>query len=44
MVAKIATGEIEEKTEPRSAAGELGSKGGKARPLVSKFQTEALPV
>ena len=32
MVAKIATGEIEEaKTAPKSAAAELGSKGGKAR-------------
>lgn len=31
MVAKIATGEIEEKPEPKSAAQELGSKGGKAR-------------
>ena len=30
-VMKIATGEVEEKTEPRSAAAELGSKGGKAR-------------
>jgi len=32
MVAKITTGEIEEKPEPKlSAAAELGSKGGKAR-------------
>ena len=31
MVAKIATGEIEERAEPKSAAAELGSKGGKAR-------------
>ena len=32
MVAKIATGEVEEtRTLPRSAAAELGSKGGKAR-------------
>lgn len=31
MVAKIATGEIEEKPQPKSAAAELGSKGGKAR-------------
>lgn len=32
MVAKIATGEIEEDTEkPASAAAELGRKGGKAR-------------
>ena len=30
-VMKIATGEIEETPEPRSAAAELGSKGGKAR-------------
>jgi len=28
---KIATGEIEEKVAPKSAAAELGSKGGKAR-------------
>lgn len=33
MVAKIATGEIEEETDekPASAAAELGRKGGKAR-------------
>ena len=31
MVARIATGEIEEKLPERSAAAELGSKGGKAR-------------
>jgi len=31
MVAKIATGEIEEKLPQRSAAAELGSRGGKAR-------------
>lgn len=33
MAAKIATGEIEERIEPRqeSAAAELGRKGGKAR-------------
>ena len=31
MVAKIATGEIEEKVPELSAAAELGSKGGKAR-------------
>ena len=31
MVAKIATGEIEEKAILKSAAAELGSKGGKAR-------------
>lgn len=31
MVAKIATGEIDEETEIKSAAAELGRKGGKAR-------------
>jgi hypothetical protein len=31
MTAKIATGEIEEKLPERSAAAELGSRGGKAR-------------
>ena len=31
MAAKIATGEIEEKTSMQSAAAELGSRGGKAR-------------
>ena len=31
MVARIATGEIEEKTAPKSAAAELGSRGGLAR-------------
>lgn len=31
MVARIATGEIEERLPERSAAAELGSKGGKAR-------------
>jgi hypothetical protein len=33
MVAKIATGEIEDQTDPQlaSAAAELGRKGGKAR-------------
>lgn len=31
MIARIATGEIEEKPAPKSAAAELGSKGGKAR-------------
>jgi hypothetical protein len=32
MVARIATGEIQEpKAAPKSAAAELGSKGGKAR-------------
>ena len=31
MVAKIATGEIVEELPQRSAAAELGSKGGKAR-------------
>jgi hypothetical protein len=30
-VMRIATGEIEEKLGPKSAAAELGSKGGKAR-------------
>jgi hypothetical protein len=30
-VMRIATGEIEEKPAPKSAAAELGSKGGKAR-------------
>ena len=30
-VMRIATGEIEEKPEPKSAAAELGAKGGKAR-------------
>jgi hypothetical protein len=30
-VMRIATGEIEEKPVPKSAAAELGSKGGKAR-------------
>jgi hypothetical protein len=31
MVAKIATGEIEDKRELSSAAAELGRKGGRAR-------------
>lgn len=31
MVARIATGETKECSEPKSAAAELGSKGGKAR-------------
>ena len=31
FVAKIATGEIEESAAPRSAAAELGAKGGAAR-------------
>ena len=31
MVAKIATGEIEEEIAVKSAAAELGSRGGKAR-------------
>jgi len=31
MVAKIATGEITEREKVKSAAAELGSKGGKAR-------------
>jgi len=30
-VMQIATGEVEEATTPKSAAAELGSKGGKAR-------------
>jgi hypothetical protein len=30
-VMRIATGEIEEKPAPKSAAAEMGSKGGKAR-------------
>jgi hypothetical protein len=35
MVARIATGEIEETPEPvKSAAAELGSRGGKARAKV----------
>jgi hypothetical protein len=33
MIGKIATGEIEEKPAPKSAAAELGSKGGKARAM-----------
>jgi hypothetical protein len=42
MVAKIATGEIEEKAAPKSAAAELGSKGGRARAaaLSKKKRTE----
>jgi hypothetical protein len=31
LIGKIATGEAEENTAPRSAAAELGAKGGKAR-------------
>jgi hypothetical protein len=31
MVGRIATGAIKEKPAPKSAAAELGSKGGKAR-------------
>jgi hypothetical protein len=31
LVGKIATGESEESVSPKSAAAELGSKGGKAR-------------
>ena len=31
FVARIATGEIEDSAAPRSAAAELGAKGGKAR-------------
>lgn len=38
-IMKIATGEVEEKAEPKSAAAELGSKGGKARAVkLSKPQ------
>ena len=43
MVAKIATGEIEdERDELKSAAAQLGSKGGKARAekLSAKKRTE----
>ena len=42
MVAKIATGEIEEKLPQRSAAAELGSRGGKARAkaLTAKQRVE----
>lgn len=31
LIGKIATGEIEESAAPKSAAAELGAKGGKAR-------------
>ena len=39
---KIATGEIEETPEPKSAAAELGSRGGKApaESLSGKRRTE----
>lgn len=42
MVAKIATGEIEEEREVKSAAATLGSKGGKARAvqLAKQRRTE----
>ena len=42
MAAKIATGEIEEAPPQRSAAAELGSRGGKARAaaLSKKKRTE----
>jgi hypothetical protein len=42
MVAKIATGEIEEEIAVKSAAAELGSRGGKARAakLSKKKRTE----
>lgn len=42
MVAKIATGEIEESETPLSAAQEMGSKGGKARAenMSAKRRTE----
>jgi hypothetical protein len=33
MVARIATGEIEEAAPQRSAAAELGAKGGRARSI-----------
>lgn len=41
-VMRIATGEVVEKPEPKSAAAELGSKGGKARAsaLSKKKRTE----
>ena len=43
MVAKIATGEIEERQVPKSAAAELGSKGGKARAAaLSKTERNAI--
>jgi hypothetical protein len=41
MVAKIATGEIEEKLPERSAAAELGSRGGKARAKALTAQQRA---
>jgi hypothetical protein len=42
-VMRIATGEIEEKPEPKSAAAELGSKGGKARAAaLSKTKRKAI--
>ena len=43
MAAKIATGEIEEKPPQRSAAAELGSRGGKARAAsMSKKRRSAI--
>lgn len=42
-VMRIATGQIEEKPEPKSAAAELGSKGGKARAAaLSKSKRKAI--
>lgn len=42
LVARIATGEVEERQPLRSAAAELGSKGGKARAakLTKKTRSE----
>jgi hypothetical protein len=41
LAMKMATGECEEATKPKSAAAELGSKGGKARafsrPYVARY-------
>jgi hypothetical protein len=43
MVAKIATGEITEAQKVKSAAAELGSKGGKARAkALSKTKRKAI--
>jgi hypothetical protein len=43
MVARIATGEIEEKLPERSAAAEMGAKGGKARAdALTKKQRTAI--
>ena len=42
-VMRIATGEIEERETPKSAAAELGSKGGKARAAaLSKTKRKAI--